>query len=182
MLKFTLQSLKKLAAWDEDSYRHSLRVAEYANKIACAMQMNWQDRKKLLVAALLHDIGKLDIPQEILQNPGSLTREEYDIIRTHTELGYKKLLQMGFPLEICKAVRDHHEQPDGCGYRRETDPGRYAEIIRVADCLDVMIAGRCYQKAKTDEDIRKDLCEHAGHSMERAVVNAALLTFFPKIA
>ena len=179
-IRITTQLLAKLRKWDTDTYMHSLRVAGYAFRISKCLRLDWQERKDLLVAAMLHDIGKLDIPQSILRKPGKLTDEEYARIRNHTEYGYRRLCELKFPAKICNAVRDHHEQPDGHGYRGCTAPELYADIIRVADCLDVMVAGRRYQTAKTKEQVEEDLRSNAGQSMEKIAVNAALRAFFPK--
>lgn len=179
-IRITAKLLSALREWDMDTYTHSLRVAGYAFRISKRMKLDWQERKDLLIAAMLHDIGKLDIPQSILQKPGKLTDEEYAQIRNHTEYGYRRLSALKFPEKICNAVRDHHEQPDGRGYRGCTQPEMYANIIRVADCLDVMIAGRQYQTAKTRQQVEKDLRDNAGRSMEQFAVKAALCTFFQK--
>lgn len=180
LIRITAQLLSELRTWDMDTYTHSLRVAGYAFRIFGCMKLNWQERKELLFAAMLHDIGKLDIPREILKKPGKLTDEEYDLIRKHTEYGYCRLCALEVPSKICNAVRDHHEQPDGHGYRGCVTPGLYAGIIRVADCLDVMITGRRYQAAKTRQQVEKDLSDNAGRSMEKSAVNAALCTFFQR--
>lgn len=178
MVKETTKLLSWLRAWDEQTYQHSLRTAGYAFQIASQMHMVWQDRRDLLVAAMLHDIGKRAIPKQILRKSTRLTDEEYKLIRKHAEIGSYILQVYGFPDAICDAVRDHHEQPDGNGYRRCAHPARYADIIRVADCLDVMFAGRSYQKPKTKEQMEEDLRKNAGKSMAKPAVDAALRAYF----
>lgn len=178
MVRETAKLLSWLRAWDEQTYQHSLRTAGYAFQIASQMHMAWQDRRDLLVAATLHDIGKRTIPQRVLRKSGKLTDEEYGLIREHAEAGSRILPAHGFPERICDAVRDHHEQPDGNGYRGCTQPARYADIIRVADCLDVMFSGRSYQKPKTREQVEEDLKKNAGKSMAKPAVDAALRAYF----
>lgn len=178
MVRETAKLLSWLRAWDEQTYQHSLRTAGYAFQIASQMHMAWQDRRDLLVAATLHDIGKRTIPQRVLRKSGKLTDEEYRLIREHAEAGSCILRAHGFPERICDAVRDHHEQPDGNGYRGCTQPARYADIIRVADCLDVMFFGRSYQKPKTREQVEEDLKKNAGKSMAKPAVDAALRAYF----
>lgn len=182
MIKETGRLLSWLREWDVQTYRHSLRTAGYAFRIASLMRMKWLDRRDLLIAAMLHDIGKRAIPKQLLRKSGKLTNEEYELIRKHTEIGFDILKTHGFPDEICNAVRDHHEQPDGNGYRKCVHPARLTNIIHVADCLDVMISGRSYQKPKAKEQIEEDLKKNAGKSMAKPAVDAALCAFFASAA
>ena len=115
MVRETAKLLSWLRAWDEQTYQHSLRTAGYAFQIASQMHMAWQDRRDLLVAATLHDIGKRTIPQRVLRKSGKLTDEEYRLIREHAEAGSRResVMQSAITMNSRTATdtADAHNQP-----------------------------------------------------------------------
>jgi len=124
-------------------------------------------------AALYHDIGKSDIPEQILNKPGALTPEEYEIVKTHTARGYSKITDAVNVLSIAADVcRDHHERPDGSGYcgmtDREIHP--YSKIISVADVFDALYSRRSYKEAWDMEKIREFFSTQSGKQFDAGFV------------
>lgn len=171
--------LEQLFIHDEETGCHSVRVADLAVKIGKAIGLSDHKLNMLKTVAFLHDIGKLFLPASLLQKSGKLTDEEYTMIKCHTDKGYLYLSQLGFPEEICLVALDHHERPDGNGYRKKKDFSLFAKIVCVADCLDVMRNGRCYQAPKTVEQIRAELLRCSGSQFDSTVVKAALVILVP---
>lgn len=143
-----LDMLHSMRDSDDETYTHSLNVSIIAAIIGRWLHMSSEDISSLTVASLFHDIGKLLIPQEILQKPAKLTEEEYNIIKTHPYKGYQLLRNTGLDDRISIAAMQHHERCDGSGY-----PGRlskkniseFAKIIAIADVYDAMTAPRAYR-------------------------------------
>ncbi|MET0785720.1 MAG: HD-GYP domain-containing protein [Paenisporosarcina sp.] len=146
---------------------HSIRVSNYS--ILLAKRLNNHgfniDIESLRVASLLHDIGKIDIPIEILRKEGSLTEEEYTIIKTHPTLGYNIAKEMEFPLEIMEAIHYHHERMDGKGYPLQLqgeDIPLYAKIISISDSFDALTSTRSYRSAFSPAKAMKIMIENEG--------------------
>jgi putative nucleotidyltransferase with HDIG domain len=138
----------------KDSYTqgHSIRVSNYSISLAERLNQHGYkiDIESLRVSSLLHDIGKIDIPVEILRKEGSLTENEYSIIKSHTVLGYNIAKDMEFPKEIVDAIHYHHERMDGKGYPHQLhgeDIPLYAKIISIADTFDALTSTRSYRSA-----------------------------------
>lgn len=174
--------LEQLFVHDKETGRHSVRVADLAVKIGKVLGLSGHELIMLKTAALLHGIGKLFLPASLLQKSGKLTDEEYTMIKCHTDNGYLYLSQLGFPEEICLVALDHHERPDGNGYRKKKDFSLFAKIVCVADCLDVMRSGRCYQTPKTVEQIQLELLRCSGTQFDPAAAKAAMEFLIPGYA
>ena len=104
--------------------------------------------EKYTQIALLHDIGKIGVPSEVLNKPGKLTDEEFSTIKSHTSLGYDALKEISIMPELAIGAQAHHERPDGKGYpnRLKGDEiPRVAQLIAVADCFDAMYSNRPYR-------------------------------------
>lgn len=134
---------------DQSTAAHTWRVVLYTRALAERAGLDHDTIGRLSVAAALHDVGKIDIPDEILQKPGRLTPEEYEVIKTHTVLGYDRLVRMGEndPI-LLNLVRHHHERHDGAGYpdrlAGEAIPlgARYFSVI---DTFDALTSHRPYR-------------------------------------
>ncbi len=141
-------------AKDENTSQHSQRVSEYAVKIAEQLGFSKEERENLRKAALLHDIGKIGIPDRILNKPSRLTDEEYAIMKTHVTRGGEILKDFTLIENVVDGALYHHERYDGTGYasglKGEEIP-IYGRIIGVADAFDAMTANRVYRK-KLDID------------------------------
>lgn len=135
---------------DVSTAAHTWRVALYAMAMAEAYQIPLDERPRIVRAAVLHDIGKVDVPDQILQKPGRLTDAEYEQIKQHTTHGYERLKRMGERDELALAlVRSHHERLDGSGYPDGLigdDIPQVASTFAVIDTFDAMTSIRPYRR------------------------------------
>jgi HD-GYP domain-containing protein (c-di-GMP phosphodiesterase class II) len=133
-------------------------------------------RRDLAVGGLLHDVGKLSVPLEILQKPGPLDDHEFAEIRKHPEAGRKLLDELGgFPETVRKLVSDHHERLDGTGYPnglKGTELTIETRILAVCDVYDALVSDRVYRAAWTPERALALLQEESGTGYDPAVVSA----------
>lgn len=133
---------------DESTYAHFLNVSMICNIFAKWLNLSEKDTEILTVAGTLHDVGKLQIPLEVLTKTGKLTNEEYEIIKTHTVKGYKILEKQDFDIRIKQAALMHHEKCDGTGYPLRTNINNtpdFVKIVGIADVYEAMTASRCYR-------------------------------------
>ena len=146
----------------KDAYTngHSRRVAEYARELARRMGKSRYEQNEIYNVALLHDIGKIAIPDGIIDKPGKLTDEEYRIIKSHTVRGYEILRNITVMPLLYIGARWHHERYDGRGYpdgKKGQGIPEIARIISVADCYDAMSSDRSYRRALPQEEVRKEI-------------------------
>ncbi len=140
--------LHNMRMYDDPSYAHCLNVALICNVFGTWIKMNEEDIKTLTLCGLLHDIGKLMIPEAIIKKPAKLTTEEYDVIKTHSLEGYNKLKNMNIDDHIKNAALMHHERCDGTGYPfglKANRIDRFARIVSIADVYDAMTSARVYR-------------------------------------
>jgi putative two-component system response regulator len=141
---------RTLEARDPYTSGHSRRVRQYSLRLADALGVDAQLRKQLSLAAMLHDIGKVGVPEAVLNKPGALTSEELDLVREHPVIGERILSPIIRNQTILAAIRGHHERFDGGGYpdglRGEAIP-YLARLITVADCYDALTSSRAYRGA-----------------------------------
>lgn len=166
-----LATIKSLAlaidAKDQYTHQHILRVQRYAVAAARHMGLTGVELEAINTGALLHDIGKLGVPEYVLIKPGRLTDEEFEKIKKHPEIGAAILDPVEFPWPVLPVVRSHHEKWDGTGYpdglKGEEIP-RTARILAVADVYDALTSSRSYRSAwsheRACEVIRKDRGTH----------------------
>ena len=178
-----IQTIRALAeAIDaKDSYTrgHSERVAVYASRLGGQMGLRKELLERIYFAGLLHDVGKIGIPDAIITKPDRLTREEYEEIKKHPEIGAKILEPVEFLRSIVPCVRHHHEWYDGCqsGY-----PDRLAgdliplpsRVILVADTVEAMTSDRPYRKALSIDVVAAELHKYSGAQFDPVVVDAFL--------
>jgi diguanylate cyclase (GGDEF)-like protein/putative nucleotidyltransferase with HDIG domain len=177
-----LATIKSLAlaidAKDQYTHQHILRVQRYAVAIANQMQLSGAELEAVNTGALLHDIGKLGVPEYVLMKPGRLTPEEFDKIKKHPEIGEAILDPVEFPWPVLPVVRSHHEKWDGTGYpdglKGEEIP-LTARIMAVADVYDALTSSRSYRKAWTHERARDTIQKDAGTHFDPQVVEAFLV-------
>ena len=165
--------MAKLKEYDEDTYGHSIRVCQKSLELAKKMGLSLDDTKTLKEAALLHDIGKLQIPMSILAKPSRLTDEEFAIIKKHAEYGYELAKEAGCSEAVCEAIRDHHERYDGTGYAHRTNVSRIAKILCVADSFDAMISKRRYDAARKKNIVIQEIQNQAGKQFDPMVAQIA---------
>ncbi|MBQ8904174.1 MAG: HD domain-containing protein, partial [Oscillospiraceae bacterium] len=175
--RITEQSLRTFAKTIDakDSYTngHSIRVAEYAKEIAKRMGKSKDEQENIYYVALLHDIGKIGIPDNILNKPGKLTDEEREIIQRHVDIGEEILAEFTDLEGISDGVKYHHERFDGHGYcmgLKGKDIPEVARIICVADTYDAMSSDRCYRKALSNEIIYEELKTCSGSQFDPEIV------------
>lgn len=167
-------------ARDKYTAGHSRRVAQYAREIAEQLDLDDAQLEVVSQAALLHDIGKIAIPDAVLLKEGELTQADEAVMRTHPEEGARIIERYGYLDEIVPGIRHHHERPDGRGYPHGlvgAEIPLVARIIHVADSLDAMWSDRVYRNALSFEaamdEIRRgkatDFCESCVEALERAV-------------
>ena len=164
-------------AKDEYTRGHSTRVSSYAVKLAKRMHLEEDEIRHIGYIALMHDCGKMGIPDHILNKPARLTLEERKIIEQHVVIGGKLLENMTAIPGIREGALYHHERYDGMGYPeglRDTEIPLYARIIGVADSFDAMNSDRCYRKRLSMERIRKELQDNAGKQFDPEVVKYML--------
>ena len=182
-LRMTNESLETVAATIDAKNLylkgHSKRVAEYSREVAGRMGMSEDDCQAVYFAGLLHDIGKIGIPNSILDKQQKLTDEEYDVIKRHCSLGSEILKSMSAVPELAQVARWHHERYDGSGYpdglKGEEIP-IFARIISVCDTYDAMSSERSYRKPLLREEIIGQLVKCRGIQFDPKVVDAMLTT------
>ena len=170
--------LMQAAAIDEkdpNTRCHSGRVAKYSTVIAQEMKMSAEELDKLKISALLHDVGKIGVDDRVLKKPGSLTPEEFEIMKTHTTIGANIMRPVTQLKDMLPGIELHHEHLDGCGYPYGlTGPQipMMARIIAVADTLDAMTTNRPYQSAMDLEYALGRIKALTGSKFDQAVVDA----------
>ena len=169
-----------LDARDHDTEGHSERVTILALKIGKEMGMDETALNSMRLGALLHDVGKIGIPDAILHKPGPLDEREWVLMRQHPQIGYDILRGIKFLAPALDIVLYHHEQYDGSGYpaglEGETIPFA-ARIFSVADVYDALTSNRPYRPAFTHEDTMNEIRKNIGRQFDPAVVAAFERTF-----
>jgi diguanylate cyclase (GGDEF)-like protein/putative nucleotidyltransferase with HDIG domain/PAS domain S-box-containing protein len=144
---------------------HSKRVGEICRKIATAMKYTDTEIKTLTLVGFLHDIGKIAIGEEILNKPGKLTEEEFEVIKQHPEIGCRIIRSSYEISEVAEAVLSHHENWDGTGYPKglsgEMIP-KFARVIAIADSFDAMTSERTYRETWTSEQAAAEILRCSG--------------------
>lgn len=162
---------------------HQRRVAELACAIAREMGLDADRIQGLRMAGIVHDIGKIHVPAEILANPGKLTDAEFEIIKTHPRAGYEILKSIDFPWPVADIVLQHHEKLDGSGYpdgRREPDILLEARILAVADVVEAMATHRPYRPSFGIFPTLQEISRHKGRLYDATAADACLRLFLEK--
>lgn len=174
----TIKSIAQaLDAKDKYTHGHSMRVTLYALALAKKMELPDNLLEEIETTGLLHDIGKIAIPEKILLKPGKLTEEEYDVIKTHPELG-EKLVEGIEKLRLISAwLKSHHERYDGRGYpdglAGEEIPIS-SRIIAIADTYDAMTSSRAYRAALSHEEAMTEIENCAGSQFDPIIAGLFL--------
>jgi len=177
MADLHLRTIEALAlaieAKDQTTHDHLQRVRIYAIEVAKELGMTGTDLEALHAAALLHDIGKLAVPEHIIAKPGRLTPEEFEKMKIHTVVGAEILERVRFPYPVVPIVRAHHEKWDGSGYPyglkgNEIPIG--ARILSAVDYLDALASDRQYRKAMPLDEVMTRLAAESGKSFDPKVV------------
>jgi HD-GYP domain-containing protein (c-di-GMP phosphodiesterase class II) len=160
---------------DREARAHNLRVARLCVHIGRHMSMSAAELRILARAGLMHDIGKLRIPDAVLRKHDALNEAEWNLMRTHPEMGLALLDRRGQSTRELLAVLYHHERLDGSGYpyalKAESIPIE-ARIVAVADTYDALTSDRPYRVASSDAEARRVLAEEANERLDARVVSA----------
>ena len=167
---------QRLHAKDESTEEHTRRVAQRAVQVGEELGLPPGRLRALAIGGLLHDIGKLSVPERILTKPGTLDDEEFAVIKRHPEWGLKLLRELGgFSATVHELVHDHHERLDGKGYPRglaECEIGLDTRILTVCDVYDALVSNRVYRSAWSQERALALLREETGSAFDGACVAA----------
>jgi len=174
-----LRTIEALAlaidAKDHTTHDHLQRVQLYATEIGKDLGLSQPELEALTAAAVLHDIGKLAVPESIISKPGKLTRPEFEKMKIHPVVGAEILERVEFPYPVVPMVRSHHEKWDGSGYpyglRGEEIPIG-ARILSVVDCLDALASDRQYRRALPLDEAMARVASEAGTAFDPKVVQA----------
>ncbi len=162
---------------------HQRRVADLAAAIATEMGLSPEQTKGVRMASVVHDIGKIHVPAEILSKPSLLTSAEYEIIKTHSRGGYEVLKNIDFPWPVAEIVYQHHERLDGSGYPRGLKSDEIlleARILMVADVIDAMAAHRPYRPALGILPALQEIMQQKGILYDEQVVDTCVKLFIEK--
>ncbi len=174
-----LRTIEALAlaidAKDHNTHDHLQRVQLYAVEIGKDLGLSETELDALRAAAVLHDIGKLAVPESIISKPGKLTRAEFDKMKIHPVVGAEILERVNFPYPVVPVVRSHHEKWDGSGYPDGLTGEQIpigARILAVVDCLDALASDRQYRRALPLDEAMARVKAESGTSFDPAVVRA----------
>ncbi|MBC7319278.1 HD-GYP domain-containing protein [bacterium] len=179
-----LLNLHDIRSFDNYVFSHSLSVTVIS--IVVGRRLGYDDRflRDLGMGCMLHDIGKLDVPKEILDKPDKLTPEEYEIVKFHTHYGYRRLIDQNgdLPATSAHVAWEHHERYDGSGYPRGLKGERihiFARIASVSDVYDAMTTDRVYRKAYSPSDTMEFIMGGSGILFDYNVVSAFVKSIAP---
>ncbi|MDD6797638.1 MAG: HD-GYP domain-containing protein [Clostridia bacterium] len=164
-------------AKDEYTKGHSVRVAKYSRMIAEKMGLSEEDCENIYYMGLLHDIGKVGVPDEIINKPTKLNDEEYSIIKLHPMIGYDILIEIKSRPDLAIGARWHHERYDGKGYpdgKLGDEIPFFDRIIAVADSYDAMTSNRSYRKYLSQEVVREELEKNMGTQFDPKVAQCMI--------
>lgn len=174
--KVTMETITTIAniidAKDEYTKGHSQRVAEYSAALAKELGYSQEAVNNVRFIALLHDIGKIGIPDSVLKKPGRLSNEEFSLMKQHVTIGNRILQDNTIVKDLYKGARYHHERYDGKGYAEGLKGEQIPEIARIiclADSYDAMTSNRVYRPRLSDEDVMSELKKNSGSQFDPAM-------------
>src|SRR5260370_1258389 len=177
MANLHLRTIEALAlaieAKDETTHKHLHRVKSYASEIGKTLNLSHDELEALRAASVLHDIGKLAVPEHIISKPGKLTVDEFEKMKIHPTVGAQILETVQFPYPVVPIVHAHHEKWDGSGYprgRSGTDIPIGARILAAVDCLDGLGSDRQYRRALPMDEAMAYVVSESGKSFDPEVV------------
>ncbi len=183
MEKIVNALIAAIEIWDPYTAGHQKRVATLALAIAREMGFNKKRLDILRIAAILHDIGKINLPSEILCKPGKLADCEFNLIKIHSEAGYDILKKIDFPDLVADIVHQHHEKMDGSGYPlglKGNDILLEARILNVADVVEAISSNRPYRPALGIEEALHEIEENDNNRYDQDTAKICLILFKEK--
>jgi len=183
-LEDTVEALAAvIEARDPYTAGHQRRVAQLATALAKEMGLPTNVVEAVHIAGIIHDIGKMQVPAEILTKPGKLTDIEFNLIKQHSDAGYEILKNIDFPWPVAEIVRQHHERLNGSGYPRGLKGDEIlleARILAVADVIEAMSSHRPYRPALGTGVAIEEVTRNAGKLYDPEVANACVRLFYEK--
>jgi putative nucleotidyltransferase with HDIG domain len=181
MVQETLNAISRLGEIrDPYTAGHANRVGELAAAIGAELGVSSADLDTLRKTGVVHDTGKIGVPVEILTKAARLTRVEFDLIKTHVQLGYEILEHIDFQAPVAEIVRQHHERLDGSGYPRGLKNGEIlplSRIVSVADVVESMSSDRPYRAGLGIEVALKEIGDNAGRLYDPDTAKACARLF-----
>ena len=175
-----LELVDAVEAKDQETFGHVRRVSGHALAIGRRLGLSASDLRSLVLAAEMHDVGKISIPSSILAKPGPLTDEEFAVVKTHTFRGDEIAQQVAALRAQASVIRHHHEHYDGAGYPdglAGEDIPLYARIIGVADAYDAMTSRRPYRDGRSHDEALAEIRSNRGSQFDPRCVDAFLAVF-----
>ncbi len=176
--RFIMNSLQEtLISKHPQTQEHADRVVKYANRLGKKLGLSNEELSELILLAKLHDIGKIGIPDNVLLKPGKLNDYEFNIMKTHSEKGYRIALSNPEIEQVAQGILTHHERYDGSGYPlglKQNQIPYLARIICVVDAYDAMTNDRSYKNKISKKDAIKELIKYSGSQFDPEIVNAFL--------
>jgi HD-GYP domain-containing protein (c-di-GMP phosphodiesterase class II) len=172
--------IKRLKHTRPETYFHSVRVSRLCRTVGHAFGFDGTRLKQLCYASVLHDVGKILVPEVVLNRPRKPTPTEFFILHKHPSFGALLASYFNLPAELRIRTQHHHERWDGCGYPHKLggcDIPLMARIVQVADTYDAMVADRPYRKALSHEVAAAELRKCAGKQFDPRVIEAFLDTY-----
>jgi putative two-component system response regulator len=162
---------------------HQRRVAQLACTIAGELGLARDKIEAIRIAATIHDVGKIHVPAEILGKPAKLTDAEFEIVQSHSQIGYDILKNIKFPWPVAQIVLQHHERLNGSGYPKGLDDDNIlqeAQILAVADVTEAMLSHRPYRSAHDLKETLDEISQNKGKLFDPSTVNACIRLFKEK--
>jgi len=159
---------------------HQYRVCQLASEIGKHLGFTQKRLNALCVASILHDIGKVNIPVEILSKPGKISSVEFELIKTHVDFGYNILKPIKFTFPVATWVKQHHEREDGSGYPDKLKSSNIqleSAIIGVSDVVEAMVSHRPYRAALGIEAALEEIFKYSGSKYKSEVVDICMDVF-----
>lgn len=184
MINFIQTLSHTIEARDPYTAGHQKRVSNIARCIAQYLNLSPEQIESIRMAALIHDLGKIFIPAEILNKPGKLRNNEFNLIKDHPKLGYDILKDIDFPWPIAKIILQHHEKIDGSGYPKGLNKNEImleAKIICVADVVEAISSHRPHRPSLGLETAINEIRKNCGKEYDKMVVNACIELFNDKV-
>ncbi|MGQ9800154.1 MAG: HD domain-containing phosphohydrolase [Candidatus Saccharicenans sp.] len=174
----TIQAIS-LTVESRDPYTagHQRRVSDLARSIATKLCFPNEQIDEIRLAALVHDLGKISVPAEILNKPGRLNEHEFNLIKDHPRVGYEIIKTIEFPWPVAEIIYQHHERLDGSGYPLGLKDGQIhpmARILAVADVVEAMLSHRPYRSAFGPQEVIQEISVNRGLTYDPPAVDACI--------
>lgn len=170
-----IKLVEQLSCKDIETTDHARRVAAFSLRLGIELGLSSEVLPSLWTGSLLHDIGKITVPDNILKKPGPLDEKEWKVMRQHPRFGKQLLIKMGFPEDVWIIAAQHHEHFDGNGYPynlKGHEIHLFARIFAVADTYDAITSNRCYRNKSSHEDACEEILKVAGTQLNPAAAEA----------